>query len=68
MNPIHPVWALAALHPRWGNRYTGSCTKGTGGPAKFLIQEVGELVWTEDVDLLGRQVYPAYHCWNILES
>ena len=19
--PIHPVWALAAIHPRWGNRY-----------------------------------------------
>ena len=22
MGPIHPVWALAAIHPRWGNRYT----------------------------------------------
>ena len=21
MGPIHPVWALAAIHPRWGNRY-----------------------------------------------
>ena len=21
MDPIHPVWALAAIHPRWGNRY-----------------------------------------------
>ena len=20
MGPIHPVWALAAIHPRWGNR------------------------------------------------
>ena len=19
MGPIHPVWALAAIHPRWGN-------------------------------------------------
>ena len=22
MGPIHPVWALAAIHPRWGNRET----------------------------------------------
>ena len=22
MGPIHPVWALAAIHPGWGNRYT----------------------------------------------
>ena len=22
MGPIHPVWALAAIHPRWGNRYS----------------------------------------------
>ena len=21
--PIHPVWALAAIHPRWGNRQVG---------------------------------------------
>ena len=21
MDPIHPVWALASIHPRWGNRY-----------------------------------------------
>ena len=21
MGPIHPVWALAAIHPGWGNRY-----------------------------------------------
>ena len=21
MGPIHPVWALAAIHPKWGNRY-----------------------------------------------
>ena len=21
MGPIHAVWALAAIHPRWGNRY-----------------------------------------------
>ena len=21
MGPIHPVWALAAIHPVWGNRY-----------------------------------------------
>ena len=21
MGPLHPVWALAAIHPRWGNRY-----------------------------------------------
>ena len=21
MGPIRPVWALAAIHPRWGNRY-----------------------------------------------
>ena len=21
MGPIHPVWALAAIHSRWGNRY-----------------------------------------------
>ena len=21
MGPIQPVWALAAVHPRWGNRY-----------------------------------------------
>ena len=21
MGPIHPVWALAAIHPRWGKRY-----------------------------------------------
>ena len=21
---IHPVWALAAIHPRWGNRYSKS--------------------------------------------
>ena len=20
MGPIHPVWALAAIHPGWGNR------------------------------------------------
>ena len=20
MGPIHPVWALAAIHPRWGDR------------------------------------------------
>ena len=20
MGPIHPVWTLAAIHPRWGNR------------------------------------------------
>ena len=23
MGPIHLVWALAAIHPRWGNRYGG---------------------------------------------
>ena len=22
MGPIHPVWTLAAIHPRWGNRYS----------------------------------------------
>ena len=21
MGHIHPVWVLAAIHPRWGNRY-----------------------------------------------
>ena len=21
MGLVHPVWALAAIHPRWGNRY-----------------------------------------------
>ena len=21
MGPIHPIWALAAIHPWWGNRY-----------------------------------------------
>ena len=21
MGPIHPVWALAAIYPVWGNRY-----------------------------------------------
>ena len=26
MGPIHPVWALAAIHPRWGNRYFGQFT------------------------------------------
>ena len=24
MGPIHPVWALAAIHPKWGNRYPSS--------------------------------------------
>ena len=23
MGPIHPVWALAAIHPRWGNSIKG---------------------------------------------
>ena len=30
MGPIHPVWALAAIHPGWGNRYVlsfGQLTK-----------------------------------------
>ena len=26
MGPIHPVWALAAIHPRWGNRYAATTT------------------------------------------
>ena len=32
MGPIHPVWALAAIHPGWGNRYIAA-----GALATYLI-------------------------------
>ena len=33
MGTIHPVWALAAIHPRWGNRYF--CGSQISGFPKF---------------------------------
>ena len=30
MGPIHPVWALAAIHPGWGNRYLIPALVGRG--------------------------------------
>ena len=35
MGPIHPVWALAAIHPRWWNRYgIGKRTKVKSAKAR----------------------------------
>ena len=35
MGPIHPVWALAAIHPRWGNMYTQSVEATIAGGVSF---------------------------------
>ena len=37
MGPIHPVWALAAVHPGWGNRYAT-----TPSSLKVDFQEHGQ--------------------------
>ena len=46
--PIHPVWALAAIHPRWGNRLT---------VIKMRPQEVNRQLHTHALDGKG-MVFP----------
>ena len=45
MGPIHPVWALAAIHPGWGNRYfpfepyVQHCVGGMGGQSCIIFRK-----------------------------
>ena len=36
MGPIHPVWAVAAIHPGWGNRYNLRRKQLLGGLPMFF--------------------------------
>ena len=43
MGPIHPVWALAAIQPRWGNTIIGISLRGSACCTGCLLS-VGYLV------------------------
>ena len=51
MGPIHPVWALAAIHPRWGIgiKVTKTCRGHMDTERSIMTQHGMELIDTENV-------------------
>ena len=45
MGPIHPVWALAAIHPRWGNRYDIL----PNSLVKYLMEKGHGVSWKKEI-------------------
>ena len=49
--PIHPVWAFAAIHPRWGNMFyhfqvqTGEAAAGTAVADAAIVNEAACTKW-----------------------
>ena len=45
MGPIHPVWALAAIYPRWGNRYVHIVSSGSQSGMGIQCFTIGSRSW-----------------------